>query len=496
MICVSVGRGRHKMMMAEHKHLAENGAQLVELRLDYIRRPVNLKRLLADAPCPIVATCRRPADGGKWMRSEQDRIMVLRTAIADGADYVDLEMDIADQVPRYKNTQRIVSYHNFEETPSNIEEIHHKMTSLDPDIIKIATMANNPMDNIAALRLCRDSEIPTIAFCMGEMGVTSRLLCGKFGAPFTYATFSSERKMAPGQLTFEEMRDQFLYDSIGPETKLLGVIADPVAHSLSPVVHNACIRKNKLDYLYLPFRVPREYLEQFIGVCHEFGIVGLSVTIPHKENVIKCVNALDDNVAGIRAANTLVFKHPNVYGYNTDCSAAIDSMKMAFKDRYPDEENPMEGKRALLMGAGGVARAIAFGMKRAKAKVTICARDFRKADALATGLDCEAIDWLNRANFECDALINCTPVGMYPEMDSTPFEKEWFDKKCIVFDTVYNPEQTLFIKQARVAECTTITGVDMFVRQAARQFKLFTNTDPDVKLIRYEVKRAISAAKY
>ena len=283
MICVSVGRGRHKMMMAEHKHLAEQGAELVELRLDYIRRPVNLKRLLADSPCPVVATCRRPEDGGKWMRSESDRVMLLRTAIADGADYVDLEMEIAEQIPRYKNTQRIISYHNFDETPSNLEDIHHQMTELDPDIIKIATMANNPMDNVVALRLCRDSEIPTVAFCMGEMGVTSRLLCGKFGAPFTYATFSSDRKLAPGMLTFEEMRDYYKYDSITKDTRILGVIADPVAHSLSPVVHNSCLRKNGLDYLYLPFRVPREYLEQFVSVCHELDIHGLSVTIPHKE---------------------------------------------------------------------------------------------------------------------------------------------------------------------------------------------------------------------
>ena len=496
MICVSVGRGRHKMMMAEHKHLAEEGAELVELRLDYIRRPVNLKRLLADAPCPVVATCRRPADGGKWMRSEEDRIMLMRTAIADGADYVDLEMDIAGQIPRFRNTQRIISYHNFDETPSNLEEIHHEMTKLDPDIIKITTMANNPMDNVAALRLCRDSQIPTVAFCMGEMGVTSRILCGKFGAPFTYATFSSERRMAPGQLSFEEMRDRYRYDSITKDTKILGVIADPVAHSLSPVVHNACIRKNELDFLYLPFRVPREYLEQFISVCSELDICGLSVTIPHKENVIKCINALDDNVAGIRAANTLVFKSPNTYGYNTDCSAAVESISNTFADRFPEEENPLQGRKALVLGSGGVARAIAFGLKRAKASVTISARDFRKADELATALDCEALDWPGRSSFEADVMINCTPVGMYPNMDVTPFDAENFDKKCVIFDTVYNPEQTLFIKQAREAGCTTITGVDMFVRQAAKQFKLFTNTDPDMKLIRYEVKRAISAAKY
>ena len=109
--------------------------------------------------------------------------MLLRTAVADGADYVDIEMDIAGNIPRYGNTQRIISYHNFDETPDDLEEIHHGMCKLDPDIIKIATMANNPIDNIKALRLCRDSEIPTVAFCMGEMGLPSRILCGRAGVP-------------------------------------------------------------------------------------------------------------------------------------------------------------------------------------------------------------------------------------------------------------------------------------------------------------------------
>ena len=117
MICVSIGRGRHRMMMAEHKHLAETGTELVELRLDYIRRSVNLRRLLAERHCPVIATCRRPHERGKWMRSEEDRLVLLRTAIANGADYIDLESDIAGKIPRYGDTKRIVSYHNFHETP-------------------------------------------------------------------------------------------------------------------------------------------------------------------------------------------------------------------------------------------------------------------------------------------------------------------------------------------------------------------------------------------
>ena len=496
MICVSVGRGRHRMMIAEHKHLAEQGVKLVELRLDYIRRPVNLRRLLDDRACPIIATCRRPEDGGKWMRSERDRQMLLRTAIVDGADYVDLEMDIAKNVPRYGNTQRIISYHNFEETPDDLEDIHHRISKLDPDIIKIATMANNPIDNIKALRLCRDSEIPTIAFCMGEMGLPSRVLCGRAGAPMTYATFSEDRKMAPGQLTYEQMVEEFAYEAITKDTIILGVVADPVAHSLSPRVHNACIRELKLDMLYLPFRVPKEYLEEFIQICPEMGVRGLSVTIPHKERILKCINALDDNVAGIRAANTVVFRDINTYGFNTDCTAAVESLAEVLKEKNPEAENPFVGQRALVLGSGGAARAIAFGLVRAGATVTISARDYRKSEALATDLDCKSIDWSARANFKCNVLVNCTPVGMHPNMDETPFDPEWFDKRTIVFDTVYNPEQTLFIKQAREATCTTITGIDMFVRQAAKQFRLFTGVDPNVETLRYEVKRAISAARY
>ena len=495
MICISVGRGRHKMLIAEHKHLAEHGAELVELRLDFIRRPVNLKRLLEDTPSPVVATCRRPKDGGKWMRTEEERLVVLRTAIANNVEYVDLEYDIADSIPRYGSTKRIISYHNFDETPENLDDIHERLSKFDPDIIKIATMANNPMDNVRALRLCRDATIPTAAFCMGEMGMISRILCGRFGSPLTYATFHPERQLAPGQLSWREMVEKYDYDSITDKTEILGVIADPIGHSLSPAVHNAGIRKAGLDMIYLPFRVPAEHLEEFIRACPEIGIKGLSVTIPHKEKVLKCINALDDNAVGVRAANTVVFKDINAYGYNTDIDAAVSVLKDAI-EADPSSETPFAGKRILLLGCGGGARAIAFGLKRAGGEIFVSGRDYKKTDEFADNLGCVAIDWGARANFECDILVNCTPVGMHPNLDESVFAPEWFDKNTIVFDTVYNPEQTLFIKYARSAECKTVTGVDMFVRQAAQQFKLFTGQDGDRELMRFEVKRATSAAKY
>ncbi len=495
MICVSIGRGRHRMMLAEYEHLAAEGVELVELRLDYIRRPVDMTRLLENRTTQVIITCRRPEEGGRWMRSEDDRLVLLRTAIANGVDYVDLEHSVADKIPRYGKTKRIISYHNFSETPKDLDKIFRQLKKLDPDVVKIATLANNPMDNIRMLRLCRNADVPTVAFCMGEIGLMSRVLCGKFGSRWTYASIDDDRQIAPGQLSWKELRDYYHYDTLKPSTTVLGVVADPVAHSHSPRVHNAMLRQDGLDMIYLPFRVPAEYLEEFVRHCPEMDIRGLSVTLPHKEKILKCLNALDDSVVGLKSANTAVFRGENAFGYNTDIGAAMAVIGEHYRIDT-SEPNCFAGKRVMIIGAGGVARTIAYGLVKKGALVSLTARDFRKAEGLAAELKCKAIDWVARQNFDCELMINCTPLGMFPEMDESPFQTEWFDHRTVVFDTIYNPEQTLFIKQARKAGCETITGVDMFVRQAAAQYELFTGKTADLSLMRNEVKRATSAAVY
>jgi 3-dehydroquinate dehydratase / shikimate dehydrogenase len=192
-------------MIAEHRHLVEQGARLVELRTDYIRGEVNMKRLTADRPSPVVIACRREADGGKFPGTEEERVVLLRTAIAEGVEYVDLEEDVAAEIPRFGKTKRIISHHDFRKTPDDLEAIHDRLAKLDPDMIKIATMANRPEDNLRMFRLMTRSRVPTVAFCMGDIGTPSRILAGRFGAPFTYATFHHERVLAPGQLSFQQM---------------------------------------------------------------------------------------------------------------------------------------------------------------------------------------------------------------------------------------------------------------------------------------------------
>ncbi|HEV3003977.1 MAG TPA: shikimate dehydrogenase [Pirellulales bacterium] len=495
MICVSIGRGRHRHVIAEHKHLVEKGAQLVELRLDYINGQVNLKRLLVDRPGPVIVTLRRPQDGGKYAGTEDERRILLRTAIADGVDYVDLEEDVATAIPRYGKTKRIISLHDFRKTPEDLDEIHARLAGLDPDIIKISTLANHPHDNTRMLRLVRGSKVPTVGICMGDIGTPSRLLVGRCGAPFSYATFHHERALAPGQLSFEQMKDTYHYDQVNAETEVYGVIGDPIGQSLSPLIHNAAFRHLGLNKVYLAFRIPRDDLPSFLDDAPELGIKGLSVTIPHKEAVLRRISQVDGAVRGVGAANTILFEPGLISGHNTDYRAAMDSIQTALAEGS-DERADLASKVALVLGAGGAAKAIAFGLQRRGAEVVVASRTRERADKLAEALGAKAVDWGTRHNFWVDVLVNCTPVGMHPNVDETPYDKHYLKPSMVVFDTVYNPESTLLVKDARARSCTVITGVEMFIRQAALQFKLFTGQEAPFELMRDVLKRAIGPARY
>ncbi|MEM8943640.1 MAG: shikimate dehydrogenase [Planctomycetota bacterium] len=493
MICVAIGRSRHKHMMAEHRHLAEQGAGMVELRLDYVASRVNVRRLLAERTerdCKVIITCRRQQDGGKWNGTEEARLLLLREAIAEGVDYVDLEDDIANQIPRFGKTKRIISYHNFRKTPENLRELHAQMCQLDPDIVKIATMANDPHDNLRMLETMQESEVPTVGMCMGDIGTPSRILSAKFGAPYTYATFHHERTLAPGQLSFKQMTEIYRFKNIGPNTAVYGVIADPVGHSLSPHVHNAAFEAAGIDAVYCPFRVPSDTLDLFIKDATRLGIQGLSVTIPHKEAIARHLTKVDPAVKSIAAVNTVVFEGSELIGYNTDYNSAMYCLENALGTVAADP-SPVKNKRVLVLGAGGVARPIVYGLRSRGALVTVASRTKNRSEKLAKSFDCKAIDWDSRLRAQCDVVVNCTPIGMHPNVDESPVTKTFLKPSMVVFDTVYNPESTLLIKDARERNCHAVTGVDMFEKQAELQFKLFTKQDAPAGLMREVLKRAI-----
>jgi 3-dehydroquinate dehydratase/shikimate dehydrogenase len=496
MICVILGRGRHTSLMEEWRAAADAGARLAEIRVDCLRRDPDLKRLLTDRPTPLVFTCRRGADGGLWRGQEDKRLRLLREAIVAGVDYVDLERDIAGQVKRFGKTLRIVSYHNMKSTPAELGDIAEECAELDADVVKIATMAHSIEDASRVLAVAAQAKVPTIAIAMGELGFFTRILGAKFGAPFTYAGFNPERHFAPGMPWFEELRSDYGYDYINGETQVFAVVGDPIGHSLSPAVHNAAFRAVGQNKVLVPLLIPSGRLKASLDELAWLGIGGYSITIPHKEEVIPLLSKSDGAVERTGSCNTMVIQNSERIGYNTDYRAAMDSLEDALGGIATGEDpSPLLEKQALLLGAGGVARSIAFGLSRRGAIVTVTNRHDERSARLAEEVGCRALNWSNRASIHCDILINCTPVGMHPNVDDTPMPPAGFQPNMTVMDTVYHPENTMFLKLARERGCKTVSGVDMFVRQAAHQFQLYTGVDAPQEVMRDVVRRKLGPVR-
>ena len=497
-ICGVVARTRHKMMQVELREAAARGAKFLEVRIDFLTKAVDFKRLLPFKGCPWLATFRRPIDGGRWPGTEPERQTVLRQAIVSGAfEWVDLETDIADGIRRFGPVKRVVSYHNMTETPGNLDEIYDKMLTQDADVYKIAVMPTKPDDLRRIVEIQRRAPKPTVAFGMGEFGFPTRFTALKFGAPWIYAAFNKERGIAPGLPSMDDFRTTYPVKAIGPNTKFFALLGDPVGHSYSPILHNHMFRRLKVDAVYVPFRVPEGQLPEVTDAMNAVPIDGYSVTIPHKEAAAVRAKECDPMVLIVGAANTLQARADGkFFAANTDYPAALESLRMHLDAKALAEGiKPVEFSQlfVLVLGAGGAARAIVAALLRAGAHVTIASRTLERSEKLANELGCKFCDWQARHSaVQSNVIVNCTPVGMHPKVDESPIHASFLKPGLVIFDTVYNPEHTLLIRDAESRGCSVITGVDMFIRQAAKQFELFTGIAPSIEDMRELLRRAMS----
>ncbi len=272
---------------------------------------------------------------------------------------------------------------------------------------------------------------------------------------------------------------------IDAETKLLAVIGNPVGHSLSPAMQNAALQKLGLNYAYLALEAKN--IGTAIEAMRELGFRGYSVTVPHKETVIQFLDSIDALAKKIGAVNTVVNNDGFLEGYNTDALAAICSLKKMIS---------LKGKKANIVGAGGVARAIAFALKQEGAFVTVFDLVPQKAESLAAEVGCSQLPLKDVSSAKADLLVNATPIGMFPKTHESPVGKSVLKNYSAVFDVVYNPAETLLLKQAKAAGCKTISGLEMFVSQGAEQFRLWTGREAPIKLMKKTVEHALKAKNW
>jgi len=472
-ICVPVMAPTTEAMRAK-MHAAAEVADVIELRVDALREAVDIEGLLAGRPRPVIVTCRAPAEGGLFRGSERERLDILQKAIDLGASYVDVELACAGAIRREAGTKLIVSVHDLERTPSDLGRIHRDILAAGADIAKIATTATTITDNLRIFELLVSATTPTIALCMGEAGLISRIIGRKFGAALTFGSLGPGEETAPGQVTAADLRTLYRYPTIDQHTDVLGVIGNPVAHSLSPAVHNAALDEKGLNAVYVPFLV--DDVVAFIHAFREIGVKGYSVTLPHKESALAACDEVDGPARRLGAINTVVSENGRLRGANCDYEAALTCLERALGARGQRKTSPLAGRRVAVVGAGGVARTIAFAVTDRGASLAIYNRTLKRAKRLAADVGENArahpLKDLHADNY--DILVNATPVGMTPDVDATPVPVEALRPGAVVFDTIYTPVETSLVREARQVGCRAITGLEMFLTQAARQFTLWT----------------------
>ncbi len=471
-LCVAIIGADAADMIADAVSVVREESFL-EFRLDYLKQPLEalpaLKEFLHTYPNMLaIATCRRAVNGGKFRGPVAAQIEVLKKAQAAGCQIVDIEVESAATLkPAEIGSLRarsalLLSSHDFKET-RDLEATFQSMQQIRADFYKVVTTATCLYDNVRMMKFLEDKSRAhsVVGVCMGEQGVISRVLGLRAGSAFTFASVAAGGETAPGQITARNLRDVYRIDQLDPATRIYGVAGDPVVQSLSPQMMNTALRRENVNAVYLPLHA--RSVEDLIECVRAIPIQGLSVTMPHKETIVKFLDGTDPWIQRTGAANTVVRgKDGRLFGFNTDVAGVIRPLEI----RYP-----LPGSKALVIGAGGAARAAVFALKDRGVDVFVMNRTPAKGQKLAKEAKANYLGRTDLKKHKFDVIINATPLGM--DAQQSPLSEKEI-KANYVFEMVYTALETPFTQAGRAAGAQVIPGYEMFVQQGVQQFQIWT----------------------
>jgi len=465
----------------------------LELRWDFLQDEAERARLLGwlkgQHQLPVlIATFRRAAGGGLFRGSMPAEIELLQKAVSAGCGWCDVEIETAkyfkpDELKRRLAPARLlISAHDFRRLPPDLPKLVKRLERCGGHAVKIAAMCHSLADARRLLALARHRS-DLVALPMGDMALPARILALREGSALVYAAVA--QTTAPGQFSLDLLQGVYRLNrrfgasnGLNRQTRVYGVIGNPVAHSLSPLMHNTAFAARRMNAVYVPFEV--RDLRDFLAAIAPMGIAGFSVTLPHKRDIVRHLDYCEPLAAKIGAVNTVVVRNGKLRGYNTDFAGVL---------RCIEKRVRLRSSRILLLGAGGSARAAAFALAHKGAAVTIWARRSAQARALARAVEGRAIDRPRLRREFFDVIVNCTPVGMYPGGGS-PLRSGELNCR-LVMDLIYRPRKTKLLLQAERLGLETVSGVEMFLVQGIAQWEMWTGKRAPVAAMRRAVVAAL-----
>ena len=438
---------------------------LIELRLDYFAKIdlAQIRLFIKQQQKPVIFTLRKKSQGGFYRGTEEERLQLLAQLADLNPAYMDLEYNIPtswikELERKHPSIKWIISYHNFTETPENLENLFQKMQQTPAHLYKIAVMSKNILDTLRLLIWLKESgRKNVIGISMGSVGEPGRILAPFLGSPFTYASLHEEENIAPGQLSYHELKR---YTTFVHPT-FYGLIGNPISLSPGHLVHNEIMAKEKLNALYVKMTVTLEELPSFMLLIKQLNFRGLSVTMPLKEAILPFIDSLSPDAKEIGAVNTLLIENGKIKGFNTDGKGAILALK---------KHTSLAGKKVIIIGAGGTAKAILYEVKKAGAEVILINRDANRGKRVAELFN---VPFLELAKVclksPYDILINATP---HP----APIDPESILPETFVMDVNTQHKDTAFLQAAQSRKCKIVSGYEMFLQQAAMQREIWFPT--------------------
>ncbi|HEX6729185.1 MAG TPA: shikimate dehydrogenase [Pyrinomonadaceae bacterium] len=475
-------------------------ANLIELRLDCLDEKElviaqqRVIQLAAHLPVPLIITLRPAEQGGQREIDFARRREFWEQLRKPTTSWFDIEKDLCESSLEIDWSRVICSHHDFSGVPNNLDDIYDEMAQTPAAILKIAVRANDTVDCLPILKLldrARNDGRELLAVSMGDAGVATRILGPSRGSFLTYGALKPASGTAPGQLTAKQLKSVYRVPDIDERTRVYGLVGSPVMHSISPDIHNSAFEAEKINGVYLPFEVKniRSFIERLVHPASrelDLCISGLSVTAPHKLEVMQFLNWIDPRATDIGAVNTVVVEDDRLRGYNTDVDGFIEPLLKAIE--------LTANSKVAVIGAGGAANGAIWSLREKGAKVVLFARDPQKARPLAEKFEVplERLDVGSFASF--DVVINATPLGSFgKQVDETPATAVQLRGVRLAYDLVYNPIETPFLREAASVGCKTLGGLEMLVAQAQLQFKLWTGKEAPRSLMHAAALQALKS---
>ncbi len=486
-ICISVCAATAAELVRQIK-LAGELADVVEIRFDCLTE-AELRKTKFKLPAfkrDFLVTFRPREQGGRRDLSAYERLKFWEAIFWNNRRtkfLIDTEFDIKETVNAGVD-RTIVSYHDFVGEVEKLPLTYEILTSAEQSIIKLAINTDDITDTIAVWKLLeravKDNR-KIILIAMGEAGKWTRILGLAHGAFMTYAALDFGRETAPGQISARNLTEVYRVKQLNEQTDIYGIVGGNTSYSMSPYIHNAAFKFHNLNAVFVPLKV--QNLDEFISRMVkpetreiELNFKGFAVTNPHKQAIVKHLDFLDESAEKIGAVNTIKIVDGKLYGYNTDAHGFIEPLKTAYGE--------LKNAKVAIFGAGGAARACVYALKKEDAEVTVFARNIEKAKDLTHEFKIQSFEFKgSNENYDgFDVLVNSTPLGTKGELETeTPATAEQMKNANLVYDLVYNPFETRFLREAKSADIPTIGGLAMLIAQAMRQQKIWTDLDAPMK---------------